>query len=154
MTSGKLSSVKESWLKFITLSLMFTVLCCSSQLCLAQLDRGSISGVVTDPAGSSIAGASITVTNTAMGTQSSTVTTGAGAYTVPELPAGHYSVTVSAPGFSKLIRNGITVSVGETATVDLQPTVGETTTSVTVTRMLLCSKPTAHRTMFRSPRGT
>src|ERR1700678_910097 len=89
----------------------------------------SISGVVTDPAGSSIAGASITVTNTAMGTQSSTVTTGAGAYTVPELPAGHYSVTVSAPGFTKLIRNGITVSVGETATVDLQPTVGETTTS-------------------------
>jgi Carboxypeptidase regulatory-like domain len=132
MTSGKLSSAKESWLKFITLSLMFTVLCCSSQLCLAQLDRGSISGVVTDPAGSSIAGASITVTNTAMGTQSSTVTTGAGAYTVPELPAGHYSVTVSAPGFTKLIRNGITVSVGETATVDLQPTVGETTTSVTV----------------------
>src|ERR1700735_5339025 len=67
-----------------------------------------------------------------MGTQSSTVTTGAGAYTVPELPAGDYSVTVSAPGFSKLIRNGITVSVGETATVTLQPTVGETTTSVTV----------------------
>jgi hypothetical protein len=65
----------KSWLKFIHLSLMFIVLCCASQLCLAQLDRGSISGVVTDPSGSSIAGASITVTNTAMGTQNSTVTT-------------------------------------------------------------------------------
>src|SRR5271156_3231574 len=101
MTWRRVGSVEKSRLKFVHLSLMFTVLCCASQLCLAQLDRGSISGVVTDPAGSSIVGASITVTNTAMGTQSATVTTGAGAYTVPELPAGNYSVTVSAPGFTK-----------------------------------------------------
>ncbi len=133
MTSRILGSVDRSWLKFINLSLTFMVLCCASQLCFAQLDRGGISGVVTDSTGSVVAGASVTVTNVAMGTQNSTVTTVAGAYTVPQLAAGEYNVTVIAPGFSKLIRNGVTVSVGETATIDVQLTVGQATTSVTVT---------------------
>ena len=133
MTSGRSGSAKKAWFKFINLSVMFTVLCCGSQLCLAQLDRGSISGVVTDSSGSTIAGAQVTVTNTEMGTQNSTVTTGAGAYTIPQLAAGEYSVTVVATGFSQLIRNGITVSVGQTATIDMKLAVGQTTTSVSVT---------------------
>src|ERR1700678_186908 len=99
----------------------------------AQSDRGSVSGTVTDPSGSGITGANVTVTNTAMGTQNSTVTTGVGEYTVPELAAGEYNVTVVATGFSTLIRNGITVSVGQTATIAVQLTVGQATTSVTVT---------------------
>src|SRR6202167_2306706 len=133
MTPGISGSFDKSWFKFIHLSLMFLVLCCGSQLCFAQLDRGGISGVVTDPSGSAIAGARVTVTNAAMGTQNSTVTTASGAYTVPQLAAGEYNITVVATGFSTLIRNGITVSVGETATVDLKLVVGQTTTSVTVT---------------------
>ena len=133
MTSGRLGSAKKIWLKLIHLSVMFTVLCCATQLCFAQLDRGGISGVVTDSAGSVVAGARVTVTNAGMGTQNSTVTTAAGAYTVPQLAAGDYNITVVATGFSTLIRNGITVSVGETATIDVQLTVGQATTSVTVT---------------------
>jgi hypothetical protein len=133
MTSGILGSVGKSWLKFINLSLMFMVLCCASVSSLAQGDRGTVSGIVTDAAGSVVAGARVTVTNTEMGTQNSTVTTSAGAYSIPELPAGTYSITLVAPGFSTLVRKGITVSVGETATVDLNLTVGQTTASVTVT---------------------
>ena len=124
---------RRRWLKLIDSSLMLIVLCCASVLCLAQTDRGSISGVVTDPTGSAVVGARVTATNTATGTQSSTVTTGAGAYTIPELNAGEYSVTVNAPSFEELIRQGITVSVEETATVNLQLAVGKSTTSVTVT---------------------
>jgi hypothetical protein len=99
----------------------------------AQVDRGSVSGIVTDPSGSRVVGARVTVTNAAMGTQNSTVTTGAGDYTIPDVVAGVYSVTVVAPGFSTLVRNGITVSVGETAAVDLRLAVGQGTTSITVT---------------------
>ena len=98
----------------------------------AQSDRGSVAGTVTDPSGSGITGAKVTVTNTAMGTQSGTVTTGAGQYTVPELQAGTYSVTVVASGFTTLVRNGITVSVGETAHIDLQLGVGQASMTVTV----------------------
>jgi hypothetical protein len=133
MTPGILGSFDKRWFKFIHVSLMSLVLCCGSQLCFAQLDRGGISGVVTDPSGSAIAGARVTVTNAAMGTQNSTVTTASGAYTVPQLAAGEYNITVVATGFSTLIRNGITVSVGQTATIDVQLTVGQATTSVTVT---------------------
>ena len=133
MTPGILGFFDKSWLKFVNLSLMLALLFCASRLCHAQLDRGSVSGVVTDPSGSAVAGARITVTNTAMGVQNSTVTSRAGAYTIPELAAGDYSVTAVATGFNQLIRNGVTVSVGETATVDLQLVVGQTTTSVTVT---------------------
>jgi hypothetical protein len=99
----------------------------------AQNDRGTVSGTVTDPNGSRVVGAKITITNTAMGTQNSTVTTGVGEYTIPDLPAGTYSTTVVAPGFSTLVRNGITVSVGETATVDLKLAVGQGTATITVT---------------------
>ncbi|GGA62881.1 hypothetical protein GCM10011507_13110 [Edaphobacter acidisoli] len=102
-------------------------------MCFAQLDRGTISGVVTDPSGSVIAGARATATNTATGTQSSTFTTGSGAYTIPALPAGDYSITVIAPGFKKFIRKGITVSVGQTASVDMQLALGQATATVTVT---------------------
>jgi hypothetical protein len=123
---------RRKWLKYMTLSLVLIALG-PVGLCFAQLDRGAISGMVTDPSGSVISEARITVTNTATGTQSSTVTTGSGAYTIPELAAGQYSVTVDASGFKKLIRNGITVSVGQTASVDLQLTVGQATASVTVT---------------------
>src|ERR1039458_8069268 len=96
-------------------------------------DRGSVSGIVTDPRGSRVVGAKVTITNAGMGTQNSTVTAGVGEYTIPELPAGIYSVTVVAPGFSTLVRNGITVSVGETATVDLKLAVGQGTATITVT---------------------
>src|ERR1700684_2718822 len=133
MTPGISVFFDKSWLKFIHLGVMFALLCCGSQLCFAQLDRGGISGVVTDSSGSVVAGARITVTNAAMGTQNSTVTTAAGAYTVPQLAAGDYNITVVATGFSTLIRNGITVSVGQTSTIDVQLTVGQATTSVTVT---------------------
>src|SRR5260370_31835103 len=115
---------RRSWLKYLNLNLMFIVLCCTGVICFAQSDRGSVLGIVTDPSGDGITGAKVTITNAAMGTQNSTVTTGPGDFTVPGLPAGAYSVTVVAPGFSTLVRNGITVSVGETAHVDLNLTVG------------------------------
>jgi hypothetical protein len=112
---------------------MFIVLGCAGVSCFAQSDRGSVSGIVTDPSGSGIQGARVTVTNVSMGVQNSTITTSSGNYTIPQLAAGQYSMTVIAPGFSKLIRSGITVSVGETATLNLQLGVGQDTTTVTVT---------------------
>jgi hypothetical protein len=102
---------QRSWFKYLNLSLMFIVLLCASALCFAQSDRGGVSGTVIDASGAGIPGAKVTITNTAMGTQNSTITTGDGNYTVPQVPAGVYSITVVAPGFTKLVRNGITVSV-------------------------------------------
>ena len=123
----------RSSLKYIQLSLLFVALYAASAVCFAQTDRGSISGIITDPSGSGVTGAKVTITNTAMGTQNSTVTTGAGNYSIPQLATGEYSITVVAPGFQTLIRKGITVSVGQTSSVDLTLGVGQDTTTITVT---------------------
>ena len=101
--------------------------------CVAQSDRGSITGSLTDPSGGAVANLPVTATNEATGVQTRTVTTGDGYYTIPSLPAGSYSLTVQAPGFEKLIRNGITVSVDAAVRVNLVLTVGSTAATVTVT---------------------
>src|ERR1700760_3806816 len=102
------------------------VLCCSGFSGFAQSDRGSITGSITDPAGAVVPAVPVTATNEATGVQSRTVTTGDGYYTIPSLPAGSYSLTVQAPNYEKLIRNGITVSVDATVRVDLSLVVGST----------------------------
>lgn len=66
----------------------------------AQSDRGSITGSVTDPSGGAVPNVAVTATNEATGVQSHTKTTGDGYYTIPNLPAASYSLTVEATGFS------------------------------------------------------
>jgi hypothetical protein len=52
---------------------------------LAQTDRGTITGTVSDPAGAVIPGAIVRVTNVDTASQSDTVTTSTGNYTLPQL---------------------------------------------------------------------
>jgi len=98
-----------------------------------QAGTGTITGVVTDPAGASVANAPVEVRNTETNVPYPTVTTDTGAYTVLRLPPGPYSVTVGAPGFKKLTRSGLTVDAGQTLPLDLALEVGSNTESVTVT---------------------
>jgi hypothetical protein len=124
-------STKSRWQALLRLPVL--ALLAFSLPCLAQSDRGSITGAITDAGGASIAGASVTATNEGTGAQNHTVTTGAGEYTIPELPAGKYSITVEASGFSKLIRSGITVSVNLSIRLDLALNVGAASATVNVT---------------------
>jgi hypothetical protein len=93
---------------------------------------GAISGVVSDASGAALPGASVTVVNSGTG-QTRTATAGTeGFYTVPLLQPGTYRVTASLQGFSAMIRDGIKVTVSETARVNLQLPVGGRTEDVTV----------------------
>ena len=62
-----------------------------------------------------------------------TVTDSAGQYTVPFLKPGAYRVTVEAPGFKKFVREGLSLSVGDTVEVDITLEVGAVTEQLTVT---------------------
>jgi hypothetical protein len=104
---------------------------CSAAL-FGQAATGTISGVVLDPAGAAVAGASVEVRNTETNVPYPTVTTDTGAYTVPQLPPGPYSVTVAASGFKTLMRTGLTVSAGQVLPLNLNLEVGSATESVTV----------------------
>ncbi len=114
-----------------TFTLVFSCLLVSIAV-FGQAGTGTITGTVTDPAGAAVANAPIDVRNTATNVPYPTVTTETGAYTVLRLPPGPYSVTVSAPGFKKLIRAGLTVDAGQTLPLDLTVEIGSASESVTV----------------------
>jgi hypothetical protein len=75
---------------------------------LAQSDRGTITGTVTDQANAVVPNAAIVATNKDTGAHFETATTGTGNYTLPQLPAGEYDLSVAAPGFGNFVQKGIT----------------------------------------------
>ena len=98
----------------------------------AQTDRGTITGTVSDPAGAVIPNAPIEAKNVATDAVYPTATSGTGNYTIAQLPAGTYDLSVTVPGFKKYIRTGIIVEVAGTDRVDATLEVGAPTESVTV----------------------
>ena len=100
---------------------------------IAQTDRGTITGTVTDPAGAVIAGAMIQARNQATGAVYPAATSDTGNYTVAQLPAGSYDLLITAMGFKQFVRAGLTVEVAGTIRVDTAMQVGAANESVTVT---------------------
>src|ERR1041385_6718945 len=98
----------------------------------AQGERGTFNGTVSDPSGAAVVAAAIKVVNPETGIEFSTVTTDAGVYRMPSLPAGTYRMTVTSPGFKAAVRDNVVLSVAQTLTVDFTLEVGNATDSVTV----------------------
>jgi len=99
----------------------------------SQANNGQIEGVVTDANGSAIANSTITVRNIETGTERTVTSDESGVYRIPLLPLGSYRVTVESANFKRLIREGITLTTGQTATVDLNLEPGGVSETVTVT---------------------
>lgn len=76
---------------------------------LAQSDRGTITGTISDPAGAVISAAQVEARNIETGAPYQTASTATGNYTIPQLPAGTYEMSVSVPGFKKFVRQDIVV---------------------------------------------
>ncbi|HEV3330450.1 MAG TPA: TonB-dependent receptor [Bryobacteraceae bacterium] len=102
----------------------------------AQGDRANLTGTVSDPAGAVIANADIEVKNSDTGIAYQTATTATGNYTLAQLPAGSYEMTVSAPGFKKYIRPNIALEVAQVVRVDVGLEVGSTTESITISEQV------------------
>ena len=98
----------------------------------AQSDRGTITGTVLDPAGAVVANAPIEARNTATGALYPAASSGTGNYTIAQLPAGAYELTVTVAGFKRFVRTGLEVEVAGTLRVDAALEVGAATESVTV----------------------
>src|ERR1700728_3204187 len=80
---------------------------------------GAISGIAYDPSNRVIANAEVLVVNEATHLSRQVVTTAEGAFRVPLLQAGSYAVTVSTPGFVPGTSEHISVTVGETSSLDV-----------------------------------
>ena len=79
----------------------------------AQVTGATVSGTITDPSGSVVAGAQVDIKNLGTGIVRTVTTDSAGLYSAPNLIPGSYEVAVSAPGFSKSVQSNLTLSVGQ-----------------------------------------
>ena len=98
-----------------------------------EAGTATINGTVTDPAGAVVSGATVTVTDNDTGTKRELVTNSSGVYSAPYLETGHYSVTVSHPGFKTTTQSGIILTADQVAGVNITIAVGQVAESVTVT---------------------
>jgi len=98
----------------------------------AQTDRGTITGTISDPAGAVVPNAPIEAKNVATDAVYQTVSSGTGNYSIAQLPAGTYELSVTVAGFKKYIRTGIVIEVAGIDRVDPVLEVGAPTESVTV----------------------
>ena len=89
-------------------------------------------GYVQDPAKSAIAGASVTITNVSTGISQQTTTDGKGYYRFPLIPVGVYKLVVVANGFQTSTQQGIVLSVGEEARLDVSLSIGNVSQTVEV----------------------
>src|SRR3954467_11812122 len=99
----------------------------------AQSDRGTITGTIIDPAGAVVAAAPIEIRNVENGAVYQAASSATGNYTLAQLPAGQYELSVSVAGFKKYVRRSLVVGVAQTFRVDVTLEVGSAAESVTVT---------------------
>ena len=105
-----------------------------SCVCFSQNITATLTGTVTDPSGSAVAGATVTVHDNNTNADVRTVKTDqTGAYTVPDLPFGTYTVTIKASGFKNEVVNNVILHVGDHRTLDARLEVGQLSEKVEVT---------------------
>src|SRR5881398_3554915 len=122
-------SMRSRW-KVIRLAIA-AVLCASTTW--AQQAAG-ISGVVRDSSNAVLPGVTVEAASPALIEKTRLVTTdGEGRYSIVDLRPGTYTVTFSLPGFSNVVRHGVELQSGFTASINATMSVGSVEESVTVT---------------------
>jgi hypothetical protein len=89
--------------------------------------------LITDKQGAVVPGAQIEATNLSTNVSYKTVATESGEYSIPLVPAGQYSMTVTRDGFTRVVRPSVDVRIGDRIQVDFQLVLGAVTQEVTVT---------------------
>src|SRR5260370_19166226 len=92
-----------------------------------------VTGYVTDPTGSAVPGARVTMTEIGKNqTHTTTSDSQGGRYSFPNLDIGTYKLTVSREGFSSYVQSGIVLQVASNININVQLEVGAVTQTVTV----------------------
>jgi hypothetical protein len=94
---------------------------------------GTIQGRITDAQGAVLPGVAVTATSPSMLGQQTTVSSETGNYRFPAVPPGTYTLTYELGGFNTLKREGIQVTLGFTANLNVELTLAALQETVTVT---------------------
>src|ERR1700712_2433131 len=92
-----------------------------------SVSTAKVSGTVTDATGGILVGADVTAKANDTGLTRVVKTGGAGSYSTPSLPIGSYTVQAAAAGFGTQIRNGITLQVDTSPTINFKLAPGSVT---------------------------
>jgi hypothetical protein len=98
----------------------------------AQPTSSAIAGTVVDASGAALPGVAITVRHTETGTERAVTTGPEGRFVIAGLAVGRYGLRAELSGFKPLVRSGIALVVGQTATLALALEVGGVAEAVTV----------------------
>lgn len=116
----------------LILTLMLSLIFAFDVHAQSQALNGQIEGTVLDQSNAAVPNATITVANIETGATRTVTTDESGVYRFPLLPLGTYRITAEAANFKKLVREGITLATGQTATIDIQLQTGDINEVVTV----------------------
>jgi len=131
--------MKSGWQKISAILLSCLLLL---GVAFAQETTGSVQGLVKDPSGAVVTGATVEVSGPALlGTKKATTDAG-GFYRITNLPPGVYTVAVTASGFAPTKRSNLQVAPGRTDTIDIAMTVGSAEQVVEVSADATLVQPT------------
>jgi hypothetical protein len=99
----------------------------------AQVSTASMNGTVQDNTGALIPGAKISAVQTETNFKAETVSGPTGAFRISSIPVGPYVIRVTKDGFESYKQEGIVLTVGQVATLQISLTVGTANQSVVVT---------------------
>jgi hypothetical protein len=99
----------------------------------SQTSTTSLQGTVTDPSGSAVANATVTLVNVESKAERTTATDAQGEYRFQALPPGTYTLTVTATGFVRQEQKALHLLVNTPATSNVQLKIGGTTETISVT---------------------
>src|SRR5262249_56808548 len=95
-------------------------------------ELAAVTGLITDPNGRSVPGATILITNLATNVASKTVTNDQGIYRIPSLQPGIYRITLSKDGFKSIVKSGVELHVQDVASINFELQLGSVNETVTV----------------------
>ena len=124
---------KHAWARSLAVCLFLSLMLGAAlQNATAQENTGSITGSVTDSTGATIKGATVTAKDVDRGTTLDTTTNEAGVYDLPRVPVGNYEISATAPGFQSAVQRNTVLTLNQTARINFQMKVGQTTETVEV----------------------
>jgi len=124
------SNKRTSGASLLVLAIALTIV---FPLCAQIGGSGSIEGTVTDPSGAVIPGATVEATSVNTSVKTARQTTAAGYYVISALPAGEYTLKVTAEGFQSLVQEHVIVDALGTTAVNANMTIGSAAQQVTIT---------------------
>lgn len=128
MAGARVSGELEIMKTFTKIAL----LCCLPAIGMAQISSGTLVGTVTDSSGGVISGAKVEAQNIGTRVVRSAVTNSTGNYVLPDLPAAHYSITITMAGFKTFTISNLELLVAQRALVNATLQVGGLEQQVTV----------------------